>query len=480
MKILHATAEFYPYIKMGGLSDMLSSVTKEQSKTHETSVALPLIANLKKEPKFTGRVFSCIDLKSIIGSDSSKILSTSRFLEAEEGNVKLYFFDSPLFRDLPKIYENSDEHFRFALFSYACFHLSLLLKVDVFHAHDWHTALGVYFHDSSVDGLPTVFTIHNLAYQGDHPEWLCGFLKGEPFYLNIDLLKHAGKLNFLKGAVSVATKVTTVSPGYRNEVLGEPQGCGLSVNLSTRREDFVGILNGLDEEEWNPSTDTNIYKNYNVKNYIENKLENKISIFKEIKRDINPNRPIIGMIGRLTWQKGYETFLASYRNKWYHPFFYIFLGSGDEKMENELFHHSHYAQDRLFFLKGYDEEFARKIEAASDFFLMPSLFEPCGLNQMYSHRYGTVPIVSRVGGLKDTVVEDPFDIENSTGIIFEPGESHSLDFALDRANTLFKDTERFKNMQKRIMNLDWSWKSRVGEYYRVYNSAIRKKKFTAE
>jgi starch synthase len=472
MKIFHASAEFYPYIKMGGLSDMLSSLAKEQAKSHEVQVAIPLISNLKANPQFTGRKFSAIHPDSIIGAESSFILRDSQFLEAKEGDVYLYFFDSPLFRDLDRIYENADEHYRFALFSYACFHLSLTLKSDVFHCHDWHTALATYFHSSSKFGIPTVFSIHNLAYQGDHPEYLCGFLKGEPFYLNLDLLMHRGKINYLKGAISVANRITTVSPGYRNEVLWEPIGCGLSYNLRQRGRDFRGILNGIDTEEWNPSIDPHLDYTYNSKSCFELKLKNKVSLYEEIKRDISPNRPLIGLIGRLTWQKGYSTFLESFKNKIHLPFFFIFLGSGDHGMENELFHHSHHSLDRLFFLKGYDETFARKIEASCDFFLMPSLFEPCGLNQMYSQAYGSIPLVSRVGGLKDTVLEDPYDESKNTGLLFEPGESHSLDYALERANTLFNDSQKFHSLQKKVMSLDWSWKKRVGEYYEVYNEIV--------
>lgn len=472
MNIFHSSAEFYPYIKMGGLSDMLSSLAKEQSKNHNVSVAIPLIKGIKIKPKFTGKKFSCIHPTAILGSESSMILRDSTFLEAMDGDVKLYFFDSPVFQDLDRIYENPDEHYRFALFSYACFYLSLELKSDLLHSHDWHTALTAYLHSSSVDGIPTVFTIHNLAYQGDHPEWLCGFLKGEPFYLNLDYLMHSGKINYMKGAIASSTKLTTVSPGYRDEVLLEPRGCGLSYNLVQRGDDFIGILNGIDSEEWNPENDTRIAKNYSIQNYKSGKLANKKAIYKQINRNIDINRPLVGLIGRLTWQKGYSTFLASFRNKWYLPFFYVMLGSGDEEMEGDLFHFSHTEQERLFFLKGYDEDFARLIEAASDFFIMPSLFEPCGLNQMYSQAYGTIPIVSRVGGLKDTVIEDPFVESNRTGIVFEPGESHSLDFALDRANTLYEKQEEFNRMQKRIMELDWSWTKRVEEFYSLYEEIV--------
>lgn len=475
MKIFHATAEFFPYIKMGGLSDMLSSLSKEQSVSNEVSVALPLIQNLKTNPEFTGKTFSAIHPGSIIGAESSFILRDSKFREAKLGNVTLYFFDSPLFNTLDKIYENSDEHYRFALFSYACFHLSLSLEVDVFHCHDWHTALASYFHSSSPLGLPTVLTIHNLAYQGDHPEYLCGFLKGEPFYLNLDILKHKAKINFLKGAISTSSKVTTVSPGYRDEVLWEPNGCGLSFNLRQRGKDFIGILNGIDSEEWNPSIDKNISFPFNQKNVAKGKIQNKIVLYKEIERDIDPKRPLIGLIGRLTWQKGYATFLASFKSKIELPFFFVFLGSGDHELENELFHHSHHNLDRLFFYKGYSESFARKIEASSDFFLMPSLFEPCGLNQMYSHAYGSIPIVSKVGGLKNTVMEDPYNPSETTGILFEAEDSLSLDFALERASKLYEDSNQLESIQTRIMNLNWSWSSRVKEYTSVYNSIIQPK-----
>lgn len=474
MKIFHSTAEFYPFIKAGGLSDMISSLSKEQAKKHQVHVAIPYIRSLLETPKFSGKEFKCIHPNSVIGSESSILLQNSQFLHAIWEGVNLYFFKSSLFENLDRIYENPDEHFRFALFSYACFHLSLELGCDIFHAHDWHAALGTYFHSSSQFQMKTVFTIHNLAYQGDHPEWLCGFLKGEPFYLNLDILKHNGKINYLKGAISVSNKVTTVSPGYRDEVLSEPAGCGLSYNLRSRGEDFVGILNGIDTDIWNPETDKYLVKNYSIHNFIEGKKANKIALYQKISRDINLDRPLVGLIGRLTWQKGYETFLASYRNKWHHPFFYIFLGAGDPHLESELYYQSHHAQERLFFWRGYDEELAHLIEAASDFFLMPSLFEPCGLNQMYSQVYGTIPIVSRVGGLKNTVIEDPYYEENSTGFVFEPGLSHSLDYALDRVNTLYHSKERFYKMQERIMKKDWSWKTRMLEYDKLYENILNR------
>ncbi|MDZ4724695.1 MAG: glycogen/starch synthase [Leptospira sp.] len=476
MKILHATAEYFPFIKMGGLSDMLSSFSKEQAKKHDVSVCLPLISGLKENPKFTGNIIPIFSHSSAKSNPVMALLSDSQFLEAEYGKVKLYFFDSPLFRDLTSIYANSDEHFRFAIYSYACFALSRQLDVDVFHAHDWHTALSCALHKVSPFGKPTVFTIHNLAYQGDHPLWMTGFLKDEPFFLYPEAYLHDGKTNYMKSGLVSANQITTVSPGYRNETLIDINGFGLSSLLRKRESDYTGIINGIDREEWNPDGDKRLPFPYSVKNFTEGKLNNKIALYKEINRPwIDSNRPLIGIIGRLTYQKGYANFIKAFKERIHLPHFYIFLGAGEESLQNELFHLSHNEQNRIFFYKGYSEEFARHIEAASDFFLMPSLFEPCGLNQLYSHAYGAVPIVSRVGGLRDTVSESPLDGEY-TGIVFEPNDISSLGYALERANTLFQNPKKLSETIERIMKLDWGWEKRVSEYEAVYESAIRKMK----
>ncbi len=451
---------------------MLSSLSKEQAKTWEVHVAIPYLANFKTEPTWTGRDFPTIEASPFANSDASKILMQSRFREAEFHGAHLYFFDSPLFRDLPGIYQNSDEHFRFAVYSYACFYLSVHLQVDIFHCHDWHTALGPALQKASPWGKPSVFTIHNLAYQGDHPEWMTGFLEEEPFFLSRKPLEHNGRINYMKGGIASASQITTVSPGYRDETLWEPNGFGLSSLLSIRREDYTGILNGLDPEEWNPKIDKNIFYPYSIANAETEKQKNKIELYKEIERPkIDPLRPLVGIIGRLTFQKGYSDFLKAFLDRPNLAHFFIFLGAGDPDLEGALFHQSHHNQNRLFFFKGYNETFARKIEAASDFFLMPSLFEPCGLNQLYSHAYGSIPIVSRVGGLRDSVDESIF-MERQTGIVFEPKDPGSLAYALERAETLYKDQAKFRTIREQIMRLDWSWKRRIPEYAKVYQKAI--------
>lgn len=370
MKILHASAEYFPYIKMGGLADMLASLTKEQAKSEEVYVALPLIGKLGKPPQFTGKEFPALLPKD--GHTDSlvvSVLKASRFLEAEERGVKLYFFESELFQPLDSIYGHAEEHFRFAMFSYACYALSQILNVDVFHAHDWHTALSLALQKDSVKQVPSVFTIHNLAYQGDHPYWMTGFLKEEPFCLITSPFEHNDKCNYMKAGILSAGKITTVSPGYREETMAEPNGFGLSYCLRQRASDYTGILNGIDSDEWNPDKDKRIFKTYSLKDWKVGKLKNKEGLYKEIGRPFLPTDvPLIGLIGRLTYQKGFPSFLQAFLERRHLPHRYVVLGSGDPDTEKAFFHLSDTLPDFFYFYKGYNESLAHKIEAASDFF----------------------------------------------------------------------------------------------------------------
>lgn len=474
MKILHTTAELFPFIKVGGLSDMLASLSRFQSHEHEVAIALPWIRSIRAEIEYTGKELPCISTDAY-GSDSSNLLRDSVFLEAKMGDVKLYFFKSPVFENLYSIYRNSHEHYNFAIFSYACYHLGMQLDVDIVNSHDWHTALVSVLNATRSDGKATCFTIHNLSHQGDHPDYLTGFLRIDPFYLNPQALMNYDKVNYLKGALQHSDEITTVSPGYRDEILSEPTGCFLSWLLNQRADSLTGVLNGIDMDEWNPKTDQHIYCNFNASQVDEAKIENKIALYKDYGIYVEAGRPLVGFVGRLAYQKGIKTFLSSFPWKGHLSFYYFILGSGDIELENRLFYHSHHDNQRLFFYRGFSEPLARRIEAASDFFIMPSLFEPCGLNQFYSHRYGSIPIVSRVGGLKDSVNET-WEMDKMTGFVFEPAQDHSLSFALDRAHSLYYDKPALHQVRQNIMNLDWSWKTRVSDYLAVYQRAIDKKK----
>lgn len=476
MKILHSTAEYFPYIKVGGLSDMLASLAKRQSKNHEVHIALPLLANADRSKiNFTGETVDCVSKDAVYGSVASDCLLKSKFLVAKSENVTLYFFESPAFEHVYSIYANHDELFIFAVFSYACYHLGLHLDVDIVHSHDWHTSIVTVLNAASRVKKPTCFTIHNLTYQGDHPFWMTGFLRIDPFYINPEIFEHSYKVNYMKGALNLADEITTVSPGYRNETLSEPAGATLSWILNYRQGVYTGIMNGVDYDEWNPQKDTKISKHYDITNVEEGKRANKLDLYHSLGLYVDIERPLIGLIGRLTYQKGFRTFLNSFYWKGNLPFYYVVLGTGQEELEAELFNQSHHQNQRIYFYRGFNEVLARKIEAASDFFIMPSLFEPCGLNQMYSQIYGSIPIVSRVGGLRDSVNESD-NLDYMTGFVFEPGIDHSLNFALERACGLYYDKYRFNKVRENVMKIDWSWENSYKEYMRVYQRAIDRKK----
>jgi starch synthase len=474
MKILHTTAEFFPFIKVGGLSDMLASLGSYQSNENEVHIAIPLIKSIKQKIEFSGLEYPALLEEDFYSTDSCLILSNSKFLHSKIENINLYFFQSELFANYEKIYTNTDELYSFAIFSYACYTLGVLIDVDVVHAHDWHTSLVSVINNTRPKGKPTVFTIHNLAYQGDHPYWMTGFLKIDPFNLKLNDFNNFDKVNYMKGALFYSQEITTVSPSYRNEVLHEPEGCYLSWILNERADSFTGILNGIDTHEWNPEFDSKIYRNFNSDIVTLGKHANKIELYKEFGLKIEHDRPLVGLIGRLTLQKGFDTFISSFRDRWDLPFYFFVLGSGEESIEGNFFHENYHSPSRIFFYKGFDEVLARKIEAASDFFIMPSLFEPCGLNQLYSHAYGSIPIVSRVGGLRDSVHETE-NVDHLTGFIFEPGDHYSLNYALARAADLFKRKSDLKKVRTNIMKLDWSWKNSDRKFKEIYQRAVFKK-----
>lgn len=473
MRIFHSTTEFFPYIKVGGLSDMIASLSQYQAKKHEVHVAVPLLESIRPKIQFSGQVFPAVDPKDSGHSDASRALHESNFLHAKEGDVNLYFFDSPVIRKYQHIYANHDECYSFAVFSAASTFLARYLNADVVHAHDWHTALVPVLCNSLDPKIPTVFTIHNMAYQGDHPFWMTSFLRMDPFFIDIEQLANLEKVNYMKGALMYAQEITTVSPGYRDEIMNEPEGFHLSWLLRERQDSFTGILNGINTAEWNPRTDKKIYVNYDENTVDEAKRENKLKLYQEYGLYVDLDRPLVGMISRLTFQKGFETFLPSFYQKYNLPYYYIMLGTGEPHLESIFLHESHHSNQRLYFYKGFDEYLARKIEAASDFFLMPSLFEPCGLNQMYSHAYGTIPIVSRVGGLKDSVHESS-DYAYLTGFVFEPGQHHSLNYALERALTLYYNKEALSMVRKNIMKINWGWENSEKKYEKIYLRAIQK------
>jgi len=480
MKIVHAASELYPYMKTGGLADAVGALTGTfADRGHEVSVFLPgyrdaLLnpAALDAERKFR--------LKIEMGDQylSGDVLSFS-----PKKNLTLYLICRDEFFDRRFPYGNGERDYednadRFTFFCKAVVETMRLaeLGADIVHAHDWQTALlplllreaerrfGVTL------SMKTVFTVHNIAFQGLFPVSCFPRTNLPEELFNVDGLEYYGHVNFLKGGILFADRVTTVSPRYAKEIQTPEFGCGLEGVVQTRAEDLSGLINGVDDAIWNPSTDSLIPARYTASN-LAGKQACRSEILRQCGFDPLFKGPIFGMICRLTEQKGVDLVLANADFFLGRECRLIVLGRGDKRMEGDLRGVANRAPEKVFMCAKLDEAMSHLIEAGSDFFLMPSLFEPCGLNQMYSQVYGTVPVVSRVGGLVDTVRDADDDLAGGTGLMCEPS-ALALGETLDRALKLFANKPRYAAVQQRGMARDFSWKTAALAYEALYHDTL--------
>ncbi|MFT5351708.1 MAG: starch synthase, partial [Gammaproteobacteria bacterium] len=389
-------------------------------------------------------------------------------------NLRVYLLRCPDLYDREQIYtDNSDEHLRFILLSRAaiemCQHMGF--SPDIFHCHDWHTALiplylkTIYAWDELFSRTKSVLTIHNIGYQGVFNAKILDDLGLNDFTekLHQDDIK-LGRINFLKTGVLYANLLTTVSPTYAKEILSPEYGMGLQDLLQQRKASLVGILNGVDYKDWNPESDPLIEFPYSDSR-LAGKKKNKMALMKELDLDSSDDMPLLGMVTRLTFQKGIElvqkvipSLLQERR------FALVVLGSGESQYEQFFTWLEQKLRDRVCFYRGFNNKLAHQIEAASDLFLMPSRFEPCGLNQMYSLRYGTVPIVRRTGGLADSVSLFEPSKGKGTGIVFNEFNDIGLNWALNTGLDLYEDKKTWRKLVRNGMKMDYSWK-RQGQLY---------------
>ncbi len=480
MKIVHAASELYPYMKTGGLADAVGALTATfVNMGHEVSVFLPGYRDALAHPLAAGaeRRFR---LKIEMGD---QFLSGDVLTFSPRKNLTVFLVCRDEYYDRRYPYGNGERDYednsdRFIFFCKAVVETMRLadLGADIVHTHDWQTALlplllreaerrfGVTL------AMKTVFTIHNIAFQGLFSA-VCFARTNLPDELfSMDGLEYYGQVNFLKAGILFADRVTTVSPRYAMEIQTPEFGCGLEGVVQTRIDDLSGLINGVDTDVWNPSTDKLIPARYSARD-----LAGKNTCRRELLRQcgLDPTfaGPVYGMICRLTEQKGVDLVLANTDFFTKRDTRFVILGSGDRRMEAELGKAAAAAPARISVCARHDESMSHLIEAGSDFFLMPSLFEPCGLNQMYSQVYGTVPVVSRVGGLVDTVRDSDEDPEAGTGIMCEP-DAVSLRDALERALALFGDKPRLAAVQQRCMARDFSWKTAAAAYDALYRDAL--------
>ena len=477
-KVLFVSTECVPYAKTGGLADVAAALPKALRK-----MGLDVRIFM---PRF--RAIDTTDLKKVGKKLTVPVgyrkISAEILQGTTQDGTPIYFLDQPKYYDRDELYVEAGEDYsdnaeRFIFFSRAAleFARSGAFVPDLFHINDWFTGLlpvylkTLYRHDPVIGGTPIVLTIHNLAYQGL-------FLKEKMKYTNLpwslfqlDKLEFYGKLNFLKGGVVFADKVTTVSPRYAQEIQTKPFGHGLDAALRQRSKDLLGIINGVDYDIWNPEQDKSLCASYNVDN-LSGKKECKIELQK-LNNLPTSDRPILRIISRLTDQKGFDLIVEAFDRIMELDVQFVLLGSGDQELQEKFLGFARKYPLKVGINIAFSDNLARKIEAGSDIFLMPSKFEPCGLNQLYSLKYGTVPVVRAVGGLSDTVREwDPATGEG-TGFLFEDYDADQFFEAVKRAVDLYDNKKRWAQVMKNGMTADWSWNKSARLYYELFQRTAR-------
>ena len=474
MRVTFAASECVPFSKTGGLADVVGALPRSLAALgHEVSVFLPRY-------KQTRLAQSQTVIPSITIPFDDRYRFCSVLDGGEQAGVKFYFIEYPPFFDREALYgtpagDYPDNAERFALYSRAVLEASKILGApDVFHCHDWQSALlpvllrSLYAEDPLFRNVPTVFTIHNMGYQGLFPPETLPLLMLPWDLFTIDKLEFFGKVNFLKGALEFADFVTTVSKKYSQEIQTADFGFGLEGVLRERAATVSGILNGVDYNEWSPESDKFIAAKYSPQD-LSGKLECKKDLLAEFAVS-NPDLklPVIGIVSRFAAQKGFDLIAQVADRLAREPMIVVALGAGD-KVYEELFRRLHQQYPQKFAVKvAYDNAIAHKIEAGSDMFLMPSRYEPCGLNQIYSLKYGTVPIVRATGGLDDTI--EPFDARNGkgTGFKFSEYSGEALLDTVRAALAAFRDTPSWQKLMRNGMAKDFSWNASAREYVKIY------------
>ncbi len=473
LKICLASSELAPLAKTGGLADVCAALSVYlDKKGHDVRVLIPLYSSIDTTALEFAPNRALKNLTIEIGNHNLRYSIESAVLPAT--SLKIYFLNCPELYDRPGIYTSGpDEHLRFIMLSRAAIEMcqQMGFAPDIFHCHDWHTALvplylqNHYAWDRLFEKTKSVLTIHNIAYQGIFDSRILHDMGmrslPQKLYQEDLALNH---VNFLKTGVLYADLLTTVSPTYAREILEPTYGMGLQDLLRQRQQSLVGILNGVDTDEWNPRDDALIPFHYDAR-AISGKKKNKQALMAELELDSRNDVPLIGIVSRLTAQKGIELIQAVVpRLIQQRRFALAVLGSGEPRYEQFFSTLQHRHRDRVCYYRGFSNKLAHMIEAGSDIFLMPSRFEPCGLNQMYSLRYGTVPVVRRTGGLADSV--QLFDPESGkgTGIVFDDFDNNALEWGLNTVLDLYRDKKRWRRLLRNGMAMDYSW-NRQGQLY---------------
>ena len=490
MNILFATSEAVPFAKTGGLGDVCGSLPRELYKLgHRPAVILPSFrqiyqTDLPVDP--TGISFEIPIGQKRVGC---QILES----HLPDSAVPVYFIENLEYYDRPQLYGENGEDYRdncerFVFYCRAVLEaiVQLDLETDLIHCNDWCSGLiPVYLktmlnEQPPYDQIATLFTIHNLAYQGNFWHWDMVLTGIDWKYFNWRQMEFYGNLNFLKSAIAFADSISTVSPTYAQEILDPPLSCGMEGSLEHRRNDLYGIINGVDYDDWNPAIDEYLGANtYDAESFVGGKAACKRALQQEMCLPINPNVPVVAVVSRLADQKGLDL-IAKVMQHWAkdRDVQWVVLGTGEPRYHQLLGQLAAENHGRVAVRLEFSNELAHRIEAGADIFLMPSQYEPCGLNQLYSLKYGTVPVVRATGGLADTVVDaNPTTMADrtATGFSFTEYSAGALDAALARACDMYNTNQTaWQQLVSTGMRQDWSWSASARRYSELYTRTLAK------
>jgi starch synthase len=487
VRVLFATTEAVPFCKTGGLGDVCGSLPTELARLgHEPVVILPAFRQVLASGQPIEPTGVCFDVpigrKTVAGTFLRSRLPGT--------DVPVYLVKQDQYYDRPELYRSNGHDYkdnceRFVFFCRAVLEAlaQLDLGTELVHCHDWPTGLIPAYLKTELCGVPpyeslaSLFTVHNIAYQGNFWHWDMELTGIDWKYFNWRQMEFYGNLSFMKSGLAFADTLSTVSPRYAKEIQTAPLGSGMEGILQHRRNDLFGIMNGVDYRIWNPATDPHLNgHNYDVETLVEGKRNCKADLQREVGLPLAADRPLVAMIGRLSDQKGFDL-VAKVIGQWTAGFDaqWVFLGTGEPQYHQLLTELAQRHPEKVAVRLAFSDELAHRIEAGADIFLMPSRFEPSGLNQLYSLKYGTVPVVHATGGLADTITnltDQTLAAGRANGFSFDQYTVAALAATLERAWQSYANRELWQRLIRTGMQQDWSWTKSAEQYGRLYQNTL--------
>lgn len=486
LNIVFASSEVTPFAKTGGLADVCGALPVDLAQMgHNVAVMMPAYRQVKQ----SGHAIEPLGVKFDIPIGNKIVRGRLLRGVLPGSDVPIFFVEQDDYFDRQELYRTRGEDYkdnceRFVFYCRAVLESIRLLNlsVDVIHCHDWQTGLIPaylhieYMHTHGYENITSLLTIHNLAYQGIFWHWDMLLTGLDWKYFNYNQMEFYGKLNLLKTGLVFADGLTTVSRQYAQEIQSDPLGCGLEGVLQSRRDDLTGIVNGVDYNVWNPASDPHIAQKFDASNWQTGKAACKTALQAELGLPQSPRTPLVALVGRLADQKGWDL-VADVMRRWVHEMDvqWAILGTGEPYYHDLLGELSRNHPQKVAARLEFSDPLAHKIEAGADIFLMPSRYEPCGLNQLYSLKYGTVPVVRATGGLVDTVVDASPDNRSSgkaTGFVFHDYSPPALEAALRAAiDTYWQNQPAWQQLIAAGMAQDWSWAASARQFIEAYSAA---------